>query len=35
MFEVKSFFFYRGIEIDIENRVILLVLATTTELLVS
>ena len=28
-------FFYRGIEIGIENRVVLLVLASTTEFLVS
>ena len=33
--ENPSFFFYRGIEIGIENRVILLVLVPTTEFLVS
>ena len=30
----KSFFFYRGMEIGIDNRVILLVLTLTTEFLV-
>ena len=40
MFQVQVhgksfFFFYRGIEIGIENRVILLVLVPTTEFLVS